>query len=63
MQAFFGQGVGRVWLTGVQCTGSEQRLLNCAASSNGQNSCTHAQDAGVICQPGRCGIYVWSRVH
>ena len=52
MQAFFGQGVGRVWLTNVQCAGSEQRLLSCAASSNGQNSCMHAQDAGVICQPG-----------
>ena len=48
--ASFGTGTGRIWLDNVQCTGSEQQLANCTASSNG--SCTHAQDAGVRCQLG-----------
>ncbi len=48
-RATFGQGTGRIWLDNVQCTGSERVLMNCRASSNGSNSCTHAQDAGVRC--------------
>ena len=39
-------GAGTVWLDNVQCTGYESSLLNCAASSDGANSCTHA---GVRC--------------
>ena len=48
----FGEGTGRIWLDNVQCTGNERTLINCTASSNGVNSCTHAQDAGVRCLPG-----------
>ena len=48
----FGEGTGRIWLDNVQCTGNERTLINCTASSNGVNSCTHAQDAGVRCQSG-----------
>ena len=48
----FGEGTGRIWLTNVQCTGSEIKLSNCTASSNETNSCTHAQDAGVRCPLG-----------
>ena len=49
--ASFGEGTGRILLDNVQCIGSERELRNCTASSNGTNSCTHAQDAGVRCQP------------
>ena len=52
-QASFGQGTGRIWLDNVQCTGSERALMNCTASPNGVNSCTHSQDAGVRCPTGR----------
>ena len=48
----FGQGTGRIWLDNVQCTGSQRALMDCAASSSGNNSCTHAQDAGVRCPTG-----------
>ena len=48
----FSAGSGRIWLDNVQCTGSERTIINCAASSTGNNSCTHAQDAGVRCPPG-----------
>ena len=50
--AAFGEGTGRIWLDNVQCTGSERELRNCTSNSNGINSCTHAQDAGMRCSPG-----------
>ena len=55
--AGFGQGTGRIWLDNVQCTGSEEELVMCRASSSGVNSCSHSQDAGV-----RCGnsVILWS---
>ena len=51
-QATFGPGNGSIWLDNVQCTGSEKVLINCIASHNGTNNCTHAQDAGVRCPTG-----------
>ena len=48
-QASFGEGTGRIWLDNVQCTGNEGTLMNCTASFNEINACTHAQDAGVSC--------------
>ena len=44
-------GSGRIWLNNVQCTGTEKSLMNCTASLI--NSCSHTQDAGVFCFPGR----------
>ena len=52
-QASFGEGTGQIWLDNTQCTGSEGDILDCSTGSNGVNSCTHAQDAGV-----RCGNHV-----
>lgn len=49
----FGEGVGRILLANVQCTGSERKLSDCMASSNGVSNCTHIQDAGVRCLPGK----------
>ncbi len=48
----FGEGAGVIWLDNVQCVGSERVLMNCTANSSGNNSCTHAQDAGVRCLTG-----------
>lgn len=50
--ASYGEGTGRIWLSNVQCSGSEFKLSNCQASSIGVHSCTHAQDAGVKCEIG-----------
>ena len=50
--ARFGEGIGRIWLNNVQCTGSERALMNCATNSSGVDSCTHAQDAGIRCREG-----------
>ena len=57
-QAGFGEGVGQIWLDNVQCTGSERKLIDCAASSSGVNSCTHAQDAGVKCVIGKSSTHL-----
>ena len=55
----FGEGSGRIWLTDVECIGSEIDLSDCRANSSGINSCTHAQDIGIRCPPGiSSGIFL-----
>ncbi|XP_051748220.1 deleted in malignant brain tumors 1 protein-like, partial [Ctenopharyngodon idella] len=48
--AYFGQGSGPVWLSGLQCA-TDSTLRNCNSQGWGQNSCGHEKDAGVTCQP------------
>ena len=45
----FAGGSGRIWLDDLQCSGNESRLVDCADSTSGDNTCTHMQDAGVRC--------------
>ena len=45
----FTNGVGRIWLDEVRCTGSESRLIDCPANPIGIEDCTHPEDAGVRC--------------
>ncbi|XP_060574189.1 deleted in malignant brain tumors 1 protein-like, partial [Ruditapes philippinarum] len=47
--SFFGRGNGRVWLSDVQCTGSEVDISNCSMSWSSGVNCDHSNDAGVIC--------------
>lgn len=56
--AAFGEGEGNIWLHDVNCTGNERALMNCAAVT-GRGSCTHSQDAGIRCQPGKSVIQSW----
>jgi hypothetical protein len=42
-------GVGRIWLNGVGCTGREQNLTNCYHRGWGNHNCDHSRDAGVEC--------------
>ena len=48
--AFFGQGLGSIWLDSVTCTGNESTLASCGHLGVGvTRSCHHFEDAGVIC--------------
>ena len=43
-------GFGRIWLSRVECTGSEQNLTNCYHYGWGYTFfCDHSRDAGVKC--------------
>ena len=51
--AFFGAGVGMVWMEKLQCLGTERHILNCSRGQNSAySSCRHSQDVSVIC-PGK----------
>ena len=51
--AFFGRGDGPIYLSNVQCTGSEDRLSECPNSGlNVIGQCTHALDSGLRCSEG-----------
>ena len=48
-RAYFGQGNGPIHLSRVGCTSNDRRLVNCTSDMTGTNSCSHREDAGVIC--------------
>ena len=45
----FTNGAGQIWLSNVQCRGTEARLTDCTHTAFGVHSCTHVEDAGVRC--------------
>ncbi|XP_033754727.1 galectin-3-binding protein-like [Pecten maximus] len=47
--AVFGQGSGLIWMSNVDCSGSESNLANCSFPGWGISTCSHANDAGVVC--------------
>nr|XP_047911199.1 deleted in malignant brain tumors 1 protein-like isoform X5 [Anser cygnoides] len=47
--ASFGRGMDPIWLDRVSCSGRENALTECRARPWGINSCTHEEDAGVVC--------------
>ena len=51
ISAHFSPGILPVLMTGVNCDGSESRLVNCSHSYD-TDDCTHSNDVGVHCQPG-----------
>ncbi|KAL2102762.1 hypothetical protein ACEWY4_001930 [Coilia grayii] len=46
----FGQGSGQIWLSDVQCVGSESTVKDCRSQRWGAGNCSHHQDAGVVCK-------------
>ena len=50
--ASYGEGTGRIWLSNVECAGSERKLMDCTVTTDDTELCTHASDAGVRCQAG-----------
>ena len=59
----FTNGDGQIWLDGVQCFGTETRLVDCTAYPLGIHDCAHIEDAGVNCagilMPERRILYVF----
>ncbi|XP_064355630.1 deleted in malignant brain tumors 1 protein-like isoform X2 [Dromaius novaehollandiae] len=47
--AHFGQGHDPIWLDGVSCTGTEGALSECSAGPWGVHTCSHTEDAAVVC--------------
>ena len=48
----FGQGTAHpIHLTELRCTGDEDNLLNCPGADTPVVTCTHQNDAGVVCIP------------
>ena len=48
-RAAFGQGTGPLLLYYLVCTGTESSLLSCSHGVVGVSSCSHYDDAGVVC--------------
>uniref|UniRef100_A0A8C1RV83 SRCR domain-containing protein n=1 Tax=Cyprinus carpio TaxID=7962 RepID=A0A8C1RV83_CYPCA len=46
--AHFGPGSGPIWMSAL-CSGVESTLKNCRSAGWGMHTCTHNDDAGVIC--------------
>ena len=47
-------GVGKIWLDEVKCSGTEHHIANCSHNGWDLSDCFHTEDAGVICERGRC---------
>ena len=55
---YFGRGTGPLLLYNPGCTGTESSLLRCSHSVVGIGSCSHSNDAGVVCSS--CKLYTWA---
>ena len=50
--AFYGQGSGQIWLDDVNCTGTEETIVDCIHNGWGSHNCNHREDASVNCSAG-----------
>ena len=50
-RAYYGKGVGPIWLSNLNCKGTEMSIGNCPHSGWGIHTtfCAHSEDAGVRC--------------
>ncbi|NXJ71103.1 DMBT1 protein, partial [Rostratula benghalensis] len=47
--AWFGEGSGPIWLNGMRCRGTEERLVLCRHRGWRPHICTHEEDASAVC--------------
>ena len=45
----FGQGNGTVWMSNVECWGTEEDIAECDFSGWGPGNCNHSKDVGIAC--------------
>ncbi|NXA56657.1 DMBT1 protein, partial [Nothocercus julius] len=69
--AWFGEGSGPIWLNGLRCQGTEERLAQCRHRGWRKHVCAHEEDASAVCSgdlvvrlaggPGRCAgrVELW----
>ncbi|XP_071111385.1 uncharacterized protein [Haliotis cracherodii] len=57
----YGPGKGLIWLSNVDCTGTETSLDECSHSGWGTASCSHSSDVGVICSGATLQIHLEPR--
>ena len=51
ISSFYGYGDGDIWLDGLYCSGSEEKLIDCPHNTNIQTAvCDYRKMAGVFCQ-------------
>ena len=58
-RAFYGYGRDSIWLSDLQCVGTEWTIGNCSHRGWGAYYyyCSHSNDAGVKCQSGTKNIF------
>ena len=47
--AFYGEGSGQIWLSDVNCVGTELAIEDCLTDGWRIMNCSHREDAGVKC--------------
>jgi len=52
----YGKGSGQIWLSNVQCTGSETSIADCGHRRWADNNCRHSEDVSVLCYDGKCDV-------
>ncbi|NXC76568.1 DMBT1 protein, partial [Anhinga anhinga] len=52
--AWFGEGMGPIWLNGLRCRGTEERLALCRHRGWRPHVCAHEEDASAVCSGGLC---------
>lgn len=45
----YGQGIGRIVLDQLACTGTESTLFDCPHNGVGIHDCSHFEDVGITC--------------
>ena len=48
--AYFGKGVGPIWLDNLRCRSQDNLLSECRHNGWGKHNCKHREDAGVCCE-------------
>ncbi|XP_037686478.1 LOW QUALITY PROTEIN: neurotrypsin [Choloepus didactylus] len=51
----FEESTGPIWLDDISCSGKETSFLQCSGRPWGRHDCSHREDVGVACYPGRNG--------
>ena len=49
-EAHFGQGLGPIFLDGIECEGTEHGLAECYHRGWEVHSCSHEEDASLVCE-------------